>query len=115
VLVLTVPLAAACGASSSTGPAASPGNQLYEQAVVYSQCMRSHDVTDFPIPAKGPGGTLVHPVRPLSGMLSSAHYDPAFCACLKQAVISGGRQYAARYRAIAARRITAPSAWTRTR
>jgi hypothetical protein len=103
-LVLAVPLGAACGGgSSSAGPAASSGHQLYKQAVAYSRCMRAHDVTDFPIPAKGPKGTLVYPVRPPAGMLSSAHYDPAFRACLKQAVISGGRQYAARYRAIAIR------------
>ena len=83
-LVLAVPLAAACGGSGSAGPAASPGQRLYEQAVVYSRCMRSHHVADFPIPAKGPGGTLVYPVRPPSRMLSSAHYD-AFCGSIEQA------------------------------
>ena len=96
----TVLLAAACG-GSSPGSAASPGQELYAQALTYSRCMRSHGVPDFPILERGPGGSLVHPLSPPPGMLTSSDYDAAFRACLKLAV-TGGRD-AARYRATALR------------
>jgi hypothetical protein len=92
----TVLLAAACG-GGSPGPAASA---LYLRSLTYSRCMRSHGVPDFPILKQGgPGGTLVHPVSPPAGMLTSPDYDAAFRACLKLAVV-GGHQ-AAQYRATA--------------
>ena len=92
----TVLLAAACG-GSSPGPAASA---LYQRSLAYSRCMRSHGVPDFPILKQGgPGGTLVHPVSPPAGMLTSPDYDAAFRTCLKLAVV-GGHQ-AAHYRATA--------------
>jgi hypothetical protein len=93
----TVLLAAACG--SSPGPAASPGQALYVQALTYSRCMRTHGVPDYPILKQGPGGTLVHPLSPPAGMLTAPGYDAAFRACLKLAV-TGGRS-PARYRAMA--------------
>lgn len=93
----TVLLAAACG-GGSPAPAASP-NRLYQQALTYSRCMRSHGVPDFPILQQGPGGSLAHPLSPPAGMLTSAGYDAAFRACLKLAV-TGGRP-AAQYRAVA--------------
>jgi hypothetical protein len=96
-LAATVLLAAACG-GGSPGAAASPG-RLYRQALTYSHCMRAHGVPDFPDPKPGPGGTLVYPLNPPAGMLTSPGYDAAFRACLKLAV-TGGRS-AARYRAIA--------------
>jgi hypothetical protein len=93
-------LAVACGSGGgSPGPAASPGQRLYQQALTYSQCMRSHGVPDFPDPKQGPGGALVYPLNPPAGMLTSPGYDAAFRACLKLAV-TGGRP-AAPYRAIA--------------
>jgi len=91
-LALTMPLAAACGASAT-----SPG-RLYQQALAYTGCMRSHGVPDFPAPKPGPDGTLTFPLNPPAGMLASPGYDAAFRACLKRAVI-GARP--ARYRAIA--------------
>lgn len=94
----TVLLAAACGGGSAQ-PAASSGSALYQRSLTYSRCMRSHGVPDFPILKQGPGGTLVHPVSPPPGMLTSPDYDAAFRACLKLAVISGGARSAARYRA----------------
>jgi hypothetical protein len=100
-LAMTIPLTAACSGSGSPKPATAPGDKLYHQAVTYSRCMRTHGVTDFPMPAKGPQGTLIYPVNPPSGMLSSASYDPAFRACLKLAVIGGGAKFSARYQAIA--------------
>ena len=92
----TVLLAAACGGGS---PAASPGGSLYQQSLAYSRCMRVHGVPDFPILKQGPGGSLVHPVSPPAGMLTSPGYDAAFRACLKLAVVGGGSP--ARYRAMA--------------
>jgi len=89
-------LAAACGGGS---PAASPGGSLYQQSLAYSRCMRVHGVPDFPILKQGPGGSLVHPVSPPTGMLTSPGYDAAFRACLKLAVVGGGSP--ARYRAMA--------------
>lgn len=97
VLAGTVLLAAACG-GGSPGPAASP-SRLYQQSLTYSRCMRSHGVPDFPVLKQGPGGTLVHPVSPPAGMLTSPDYDAAFRACLKLAVVGGGS--AARYQAAA--------------
>ena len=97
VVAGTVLLAAACG-GGSPGPAASP-SRLYQQSLTYSRCMRSHGVPDFPILKQGPRGTLVHPVSPPAGMLTSPDYDPAFRACLKLAVVGGGS--AARYQAAA--------------
>ncbi len=94
----TVLLAAACGGGSPR-PAASPGQRLYQQALAYSQCMHSHGVPEFPDPKQGPGGTLVYPLNPPKGMLTSAGYDAAFRACLKLAV-TGGRP-AAPYQAMA--------------
>ena len=94
----TVLLAAACG-GGSPGPAASPGQALYAQALTYSRCMRTHGVPDYPILKQGPGGTLVHPLSPPTGMLTAPGYDAAFRACLKLAV-TGGRS-PARYRAMA--------------
>ena len=92
----TVLLAAACGGGS---PAASPGGSLYQQSLAYSRCMRVHGVPDFPILKQGSGGSLVHPVSPPTGMLTSPGYDAAFRACLKLAVVGGGSP--ARYRAMA--------------
>ena len=92
----TVLLAAACGGGS---PAASPGGSLYQQSLAYSRCMRVHGVPDFPILKQGPGGSLVHPVSPPAGMLTSPGYDAAFRACLKLAVVGGGSP--ARHRAMA--------------
>jgi len=89
-------LAAACGGGS---PAASPGGSLYQQSLAYSRCMRVHGVPDFPILKQGPGGSLVHPVSPPAGMLTSPGYDAAFRACLKLAVVGGSSP--ARYRAMA--------------
>ena len=98
LLALTMPLAAACGASGgSAGRAGSPG-RLYQRALAYTGCMRSHGVPDFPAPKPGPEGTLIFPLNPPAGMLASPGYDPAFRACLKRAVI-GARPR--RYRAIA--------------
>ena len=62
-------LAAACGGGSA-GPAASPGQALYQQELTYSRCMRSHGVPDFPILKQGPGGSLIHPLSPPAGMLT---------------------------------------------
>jgi hypothetical protein len=88
-------LAVACGGGGgSPSQAGSSHPAGYRQYHGYSQCMRS-----FPILKQGPGGTLVHPLSPPAGMLTSARYDAAFRACLKLAVIGGGSR--ARYRATA--------------
>jgi hypothetical protein len=92
-------LAAACG-GGSPGPAPA-GQVLYQRALNYSRCMRSHGVPDFPILKQGPGGSLVHPVSPPAGMLTAPGYDAAFRACLKLAVVGGGSH--ARYQAAALR------------
>ncbi len=93
VLAGTLLLAAACGGgcgSGSSRPAASSGQSLYQQSLAYSECMHSHGAPDFPDPKRGPGGSLIYPVTPPPGMLSSPGYDAAFRACRKLAP-RGGR------------------------
>lgn len=92
-------LAEACGGGSSPGTAASSEQRLYYQARTYTGCMRSHGVTEFPEPKPGPGGTLVYPLSPPAGMLTSTGYDAAFRACLKLAAADVGSP--ARYRVMA--------------
>ena len=93
----TALLAAACNSGGSSGQGA--GSQ-YQRALTYSHCMRAHGVADFPDPNPGPGGTLVYPLNPPTGLLTSPAYDAAFRACLGLAVTGG--LPAARYRAAAA-------------
>ena len=52
--------------------------------------MQSHGAPEFPDPELGPGGSLIHPLAPPRGMLSSAGYDTAFRACEQLASVSGG-------------------------
>ena len=47
-------LAAGCG--GSTGPDAAGSGSSNAQALAYSRCMRSHDVSDFPDPTTPSGG-----------------------------------------------------------
>ncbi len=92
----TLLLAAACAGGSgggSSGPAASQ----YQQSLAYSECMHSHGAPDFPHPKRGPGGSLIYPVTPPPGMLSSPGYDAAFRACRKLA--PGSARTAAQFQA----------------
>jgi hypothetical protein len=93
LLADAVLLAAACASSPA------PGQRLYQRARSYTACMRLHGVPEFPEPRLGKGGTLVYPLNPPAGMLSSADYDAAFRACLKMTVTGGPS--AVRYRAVA--------------
>ena len=79
-------LAAACGGSGSAQSASS----IYVQSLAYAECMHAHGAPEFPGPELGPGGSLVHPLAPPHGMLSSPGYDKAFRACEQQAPGSGG-------------------------
>ena len=93
-------LVAACGSGRSSPAGSYPSHPPgYGQYHAYSQCMRSHGAPDYPILGRGPGGSLVHPLSPPAGMLSSPGYDAAFRARLPLAVTSG--RDAARYRAAA--------------
>jgi hypothetical protein len=78
-------LAAACGGSGSAQPASS----IYMQSLAYAACMHAHGAPEFPDPELGPDGSLIHPLAPPHGMLSSPGYDKAFRACEQQAPGSG--------------------------
>ena len=86
LLAAIVLLAAACGSTGS----AQPASAIYAQSLAYAECMHAHGAPEFPDPELGPGGSLVHPLAPPHGMLSSAGYDRAFRACEQLAPVSGG-------------------------
>ena len=67
--------------------------KLYRQAQRYTKCMRAHGPADFPAVRPGQHGSVVYPVNPPAGMLSSAGYDPAVRACLKVAIHGGSPWY----------------------
>jgi hypothetical protein len=71
-------LTAACGAGpSTTGPSAT-GAPANSKAVAYSQCMRSHDVPDFPDPA---GAAGIPKITPQQAGVSDARFQTAQRAC----------------------------------
>ena len=92
-------LVAACGAgvatpgvanvgstTSTTTKASSPqsgGTSRHDEELVYSQCMRSHGVPDFPDPSAGGGFQLSGGVNP-----SSASFASALATCDK--LLPGG-------------------------
>jgi hypothetical protein len=78
-------LAVACGGSGSAQPASS----IYMQSLAYAACMQSHGAPEFPDPELGPDGSLIHPLAPPHGMLSSPGYDRALRACEQLAPVSG--------------------------
>jgi hypothetical protein len=82
-------LAAACG-SSSAQPVSTSTRSVYVQSLAYAECMHAHGAPEFPGPELGPDGSLVHPLAPPHGMLSSPGYDRAFRACEQLAPFSGG-------------------------
>jgi hypothetical protein len=57
--VAAVVLLAACGSSTTSSTRASPDYQL-----ALAQCMRSHGVSNFPDPARGPSGEAFAVSRP---------------------------------------------------
>jgi hypothetical protein len=63
VTTATAMLAAACsGSAPPPAGSISGGSARYEQALVYSQCVRSHGVPDFPDPDAA--GNIIQQVRP---------------------------------------------------
>jgi hypothetical protein len=77
--------AADCGSSGS----AQPGSSIYVRSLAYAACMQSHGAPEFPDPELGPRGSLIHPLAPPHGMLSSPGYDKALRACEQLAPVSG--------------------------
>jgi hypothetical protein len=67
--------------------------KLDRQARRYTKCMRTHGVADFPAAKPGKDGSVVYPVNPPAGMLSSAGYDPAVRACLNTAIHGRSPRY----------------------
>jgi hypothetical protein len=82
-------LAAACG-SGSAPPVSSSARSIYVQSLAYAECMHAHGAPEFPGPELEPEGSLVQPLAPPHGMLSSPGYDRAFRACEHLAPVSGG-------------------------
>jgi hypothetical protein len=74
-------LAAACGGSGSAQSVPSSTRTIYLQSLTYASCLHAHGAPEFPGPELGPDGSLVHPLAPPQGMLSSPGYDKAFRAC----------------------------------
>ncbi len=60
----------ACGLPGSPAAKASPSANPYKQALAFSQCMRAHDLPDFPDPQSSNGGNAIS----LNG--SGASLDP---------------------------------------
>jgi hypothetical protein len=83
-------LAVACGGSGSAQSVPSSTRSIYQQSLTYAGCMHSRGAPEFPGPELGSGGSLVHPLAPPPGMLSSPGYDRAFRACERLAPVSGG-------------------------
>ena len=90
-------LAVACGGSGSARSVSSLTRSLYGQSLAFADCMHAHGAPEFPGPELGPGGSLIQPLAPPHGMLSSPGYDRAFRACEQLAPVSRGLR--ARYRA----------------
>ena len=90
-LIATALLAAGCGTSSASHPAASPN--VAAQSLAFSKCMRAHGVPDFP----DPGDSLSGPYNSIAGIAIPPTIDlqsPAFqhaqgsCRSLLAAVFS---------------------------
>jgi hypothetical protein len=67
---------AACGSSSK--PSSTIGLAGAGQAIAYTDCMRSHGVTDFPDPSPGGGVALPSTINP-----QSPSYQAALQGCAK--------------------------------
>lgn len=81
-------LAAACGSSSSSaasaGAAAPAGESIYQHAVSFTQCMRSHGEPAYPDPTREAHGAVAFKITPASGIsTNSAQYQSAYKACQK--------------------------------
>lgn len=81
VLSAGVALLAACGSSGPGRPVSSSAPAIYQRSLTYADCMHVHGAPEFPDPELGPGGSLIQPLAPPHGMLSSPGYDRAFRAC----------------------------------
>jgi hypothetical protein len=88
-LTAAIVLVAACG-SGSAPPVSTSTRSIYVQSLAYTECMHAHGAPEFPAPELGPGGSLLQPLAPPHGMLSSPGYDKAFRACERLAPVSGG-------------------------
>ncbi len=66
-----------CGSSKSSSTAAASGQ--FAQGVKYSDCMRSHEVLNFPDPTSVGGGVQFHipdnSINPYSPSFKTAHSD----------------------------------------
>jgi hypothetical protein len=87
-------LAAACGSSSSSaapaGSAASAGKSIYQQAVSFTQCMRSHGEPAYPAPTQKADGAVAFKITPASRIsTNSSQYQSAYKAC--QQLLPTGR------------------------
>ena len=69
--VATLPSAGAgSAAEASASPTPNPSDQ-YAQILAYSQCMRTHGITDFPDPQTGPGGGVGLQIRGILAAIST--------------------------------------------
>lgn len=82
-------LAAAYGGSGSASAVSSPAPSIYQQSLAYAKCMHARGAPEFPDPERASNGSLVHPLAPPHGMLSSPGYDRAFRACEQLAPVHG--------------------------
>jgi hypothetical protein len=75
-------LAAACGGRSTSAPP--PGGSLYDRALAFTQCMRSHGEPGYPDPTVEPGSAVAFKITPGSGINArSGQYRLAREACAK--------------------------------
>jgi hypothetical protein len=89
-VIATAAIATACGSGSPSASSGSGGSR-YQQALKYSQCMRSHGVAGFPDPSSSPngGGELLIHGGPGTGIdPRSNSFQAAQQACAK--LLPGG-------------------------
>jgi hypothetical protein len=84
VVALVVTAAGCSGGSTvptagSAGGSGSPGTSTLAQAVAYSQCMRSHGVSNFPDPVQTPSGHYGYRTQGIDP--NSAAFQGAIQAC----------------------------------
>ena len=83
-LTLAAVSLAGCGGSKHPDSSSSSGDTDYDQAMRFSQCMRSHGLASFPDPVQQSGGGISLSIKSGSGMSAdSPRFRAAQAACRK--------------------------------
>lgn len=100
----------AAGCSGSNGPDDAGSGSSKAQALVYSRCMRSHGISDFPDPTTPSGGGVAFQINGGPGS-DLNHNDPTFKAASQacRGLLPGAQQAAT----MPAAKIAAELTWAR--